>query len=84
MRSACSVMEVWSPGKWVGLRFFVDENGQWYVRFGRGHRRRVRARAGGWQRAQLLPSVWRALARDTAAGQMTSEQTTQRKKRHAR
>ncbi len=33
------VMEVWSPLKWIGVRFFVADEGQWYIRLGRGGRR---------------------------------------------
>ncbi len=34
-------MEVWSPLKWVGVRFFIDDEGTWWVRTGRGRRRKV-------------------------------------------
>ena len=36
------VMEVWSPCKWVGIRFFVSEEGEWYVRRGTRSRRPLR------------------------------------------
>ena len=36
------VREVWSPLKWIGVRFFVDEEGNWTIRVGDGPRRRWR------------------------------------------
>ena len=36
------VREVWSPLKWIGVRFFVDEEGNWAIRVGDGPRRRWR------------------------------------------
>ncbi|MHB1683404.1 MAG: hypothetical protein ACYCYO_11385 [Bacilli bacterium] len=35
------VMEVWSPLKWIGIRFYVADEGQWYVQLGTRSRRRM-------------------------------------------
>ncbi len=36
------IREVWSPLKWVGVRFFVDEEGNWAIRLLGGPRRKWR------------------------------------------
>gem|GEM_PF-4909570 len=35
------IMEVWSPLKWIGIRFYVADEGQWYVQLGTRSRRRM-------------------------------------------
>lgn len=54
------VLEVWSPLKWAGVRFFVDEEGSWFVRVGKKPRRRVARRhgfphpEGAWRRPPVM------------------------------
>jgi hypothetical protein len=34
--------EIWTPLKWVGVRYYKDENGFYYRKVGNNHRKRVR------------------------------------------
>ncbi len=34
-------MEVWSPLRWVNVRFFVSDEGSWRIKIGSSHRRPI-------------------------------------------